>query len=239
MLGLFDSGLGGLSVWQELKNLSSDCGLLYFADTKRAPYGNLTENHLLLFAKQIISHLIDLGATAIAIACHTIATTSTPLLKKMFSLPIFDIASTSLALLENTERFSLLATQATIDSHFYQKAFGKRLESTLACPLFAPMIEKGSTDPHILKTSLKKLSKKQPKIFLACTHFPLIKTAIQSHIPSTELIDPSLPFAKKLLPFTKKTTDKFYVTGNPSHFQKSANSFFPLFSSSVRKVESL
>lgn len=227
MLGIFDSGVGGLSVWKELKKLSPDSGVLYFADSARAPYGNLTKDKLFIYAKESMQHLTDLGATSIAIACHTIATTVGPLLKHSSKVPIFDIASHSIPLLTSLNRIGLIGTTATIASKFYQKILGEKIVSSLACPLLVPMIESGKIDPAVIELSLKGLDQNIDALFLACTHFPLIREEIQSYLPHITLIDPASTFANAIVHLAKPAPDEFYTTKDPAHFHQCATIFCP------------
>ena len=225
MLGILDSGVGGLSVWKELKKLSPNSGVLYFADNARVPYGNLTRDKIFIYSKESISHLIDLGATSIAIACHTISTTTGPLLKHSTQIPILDIASHSIPLLTPLNRIGIIGTKATISSEYYQRALGEKIINAIACPHLVPMIENGEVDMALIKASLERIDPTIEALFLACTHFPLIKEAIQILFPHIPLIDPAISFAKSLLPLASAAPDEFYVTKDASHFYKSATIF--------------
>ncbi|MBM3192636.1 MAG: hypothetical protein FJZ59_00185 [Chlamydiae bacterium] len=227
MLGILDSGLGGLSVWRELKNLSPEKGALYFADNKRAPYGNLTKEKIFIYAKESIDHLIDLGATHIAIACHTIATTVGPLLKHCCKADILDIASHSTTLFPPSKKVAIIGTTATIHSKFYDRVLKERLASSTPCPNLVPMIESGVIDNDIIKKSLEGIHKDAEFLFLACTHFPLIKEHIQFFCPDLCLIDPAYSFAKVLLPYAKTGRDEFFATKSPADFHTHASIFCP------------
>lgn len=220
MLAILDSGVGGLSVWKKLKELAPSKGVLYFADSARVPYGNLTRDKIFIYAKESIDHLIDLGATSIAIACHTIATTVGPLLKHSSKIPIYDIASSSLPLLAPLTKVALIGTRATITSGYYQRALGSKMITAQACPLLVPMIESGKIDADIIKSSLDGIDRNVDALFLACTHFPLISEAIQSFLPNISLMDPAFAFAKTILPLAKEAPDEFYTTGDPAHFHE-------------------
>ena len=225
MLGMLDSGVGGLSVWKELKRISPSSGVLYFADSARVPYGNLSKEKIFIYAKESIDHLIDLGATSIAIACHTIAASVGPLLKLSTKIPVLDIASHSLPLFENLTNITLIGTKATVNSGFYQRRLVERLAKAIACPALVPMIESGNIDLNIVKTSVETINPSTNVLFLACTHFPLIKDVIQSFFPSMILIDPAESFAKTLLSYAKESPDEFFTTGDPAHFHRSASIF--------------
>ncbi len=225
MLGMLDSGVGGLSVWKELKRISPKSGVLYFADSARVPYGNLTKEKIFIYAKESIDHLIDLGATSIAIACHTIATNVGPLLKHSTKVPILDIASHSLPLLKKFNNTTLIGTKATVNSGYYQRALGEKIQAAFACGDLVPMIESGVIDVDIVKASLKAIDPNSEALFLACTHFPLIKEFIHSILPNMLLIDPAESFAREILCYTNEKPDEFFTTGDPAHFHRSASNF--------------
>lgn len=225
MLGILDSGLGGLTVWKEVKNLAPEKGVLYFADSKNAPYGNYPKEKIFVYAKEAIDHLIDLGATHIAIACHTIATTVGPLLKHSCKAELFDIASHSATLFPHDKKIALIGTKATVSSRFYNKYLGENLLSSTACKDLVPMIENGIIDSDIVEKSLEEVDKRADLLFLACTHFPLIKETIQIFYPHMTLLDPAYSFAKTLLPYGKTGHDEFFTTGNPTHFHSHASIF--------------
>ena len=225
MLGILDSGLGGLSVWKAIKELSPKSGVLYFADSARVPYGNLPKEKIFVFAKECIDHLIYLGATSIGIACHTIATTVGPLLKHSTKVPIFDIATHALPLITPFKRIGIIGTKATINSGFYQRALKEKIASATPCPELVPMIEKGCIDHDIIKNSLIDVDREIETLFLACTHFPLIENALQTFFPETLLFDPAKSFAQALLPLASEAPDEFFTTGDPLQFHQSASIF--------------
>ncbi len=225
MLGILDSGVGGLSVWKELKNLSPKSGVLYFADNARVPYGNLTRDKIFIYSKESISHLIDLGATSVAIACHTISTTIGPLLKHSTKIPILDIASHSIPLLSRYNKIGVIGTKATIESGFYQRALNEKIVTALACPNLVTMIESGIIDEKVIEFSLNKIDPSIDALFLACTHFPLIKERIQKYFPHTPIIDPANSFAVNLLQYICDSADEFYTTKDPAGFHKSTSIF--------------
>ncbi len=225
MLGIFDSGLGGLTLWKAIKDLSEKSSVVYFGDSSRNPYGNLTKEKLFVYSKEGLDLLQELGSSHIAIACHTVSTTVLPLLRNSSKVPVFDIASHSLQLLEPFKRIAIIGTRATITSGYYQRALGERIVSATACPDLVPMIESGNISLSIIKNSLNEVDLSADILFLACTHFPLIKNELQLLLPQISLLDPAPSFAKKLIPITVNGLDKFYTSGDPAKFHKFATFF--------------
>ncbi len=224
-LAIFDSGLGGLSVFKELKLINPKLGVIYFADSKNVPYGNLSKERIFFLTKMAISELKDLGATSIAIACHTISTTILPLIKKSETIPIYDIATLSLEVLQKFNKISLIGTKATINSEFYQKKLGAKIVSAKPCPELVDMIESGNIDNFVIESALAKVEKEVDALFLACTHFPLIKDKISLHFKGAQIIDPANYFAEKLKMTSSEMKDEFYTTGDPVQFQHHAQIF--------------
>jgi glutamate racemase len=224
-LAIFDSGFGGLSVYKEIKLINPNLGVIYFADSKNVPYGNLSRERIFFLTKMAISELKDLGATSIAIACHTISTTILPLIKKSETIPIYDVASFSIEVLQKYNKISLIGTKATINSEFYQKKLGAKIVSAKPCPELVDMIESGNLDNCLIESTLASVEKDVDALFLACTHFPLIKDKISPHFKGVEIIDPANYFAEKLKTLSCEMQDEFYTTGDPVQFQHHAQIF--------------
>ena len=224
-LAIFDSGLGGLSLYKELKLINPEIGVIYFADSKNVPYGNLPKEKIFFLTKMAIAELKELGATSIAIACHTVSTTILPLIKKSESIPIYDIASISIEILKKFNRISLIGTKATVNSGFYQKNLDNKILSALACPDLVEMIESGILEESVIELSLANVNRDVEALFLACTHFPLIKEKITPYFEGVEIIDPANYFARKLQTHSSHMKDEFYTTGDPIQFQHHAEIF--------------
>jgi glutamate racemase len=235
MHGIFDSGLGGLSVWRQYKKLHPNAPLLYFADQAHIPYGDLSLELSYNYVVFAIEKMISLGATSISIACHTISSTHGERLKKEFDFPIFDISSNTLLKTEKKNKIAVIGTRATIESNYYQHAFGSRLHSATSCPLLVPMIEGGKIEKKKIATSLSSIGEGAKSILLACTHYPFISDVIFELLEGIEIIDPA-PFFAKSLPFsTLFDTDLFFTTGSPERFHQlsttllKTNLSFPFF----------
>jgi len=235
MHGIFDSGVGGLSVWKECKRLFPNTPLLYFADQAHVPYGDLPLELSYQYVEFAIKKMISLGATSISIACHTISTTHGETLKKEFTTPIFDIASSTLSAIEKKDQIAVIGTEATIRSNYYQNALNLRLHSAISCPTLVPMIEQGRVVKKKVAKALLPIPPGAKSILLACTHYPFISKIISEILEGIEIIDPAPFFAKNLplLPFS--SDDLFFTTGSVKLFHEvsekilKTNLSFPFF----------
>lgn len=225
MLGILDSGVGGLSVYNEIKKLCPNSSILYFADNANIPYGELSKDKIFIFAKEAIDHMQDLGATSIAICCHTIGASVAHLLRNSIKIPLFDISSHSIVKLAQFSNVAIIGTNATVTSNFFQTKLNENLKGVFACPLLIPMIESGKIDIDTIEASLKAIPKEIQNLFLGCTHFPLIKSEIQNALPAISMIDPSNSFALSLIKNLTEGETQFYVTANQNQFYQIAKQF--------------
>ena len=251
-IGVFDSGFGGLTVMNAITTLLPYENIAYFADTANLPYGNKTAEQIIEYSHESICFLQELPIKLLVIACHTSCVTALTSLQKHFSFPIISIADSGikeLSSLPTNKHLALLATERTVTSGVYQqkilKTFPQAEISALACPFFVPLVEEGYTNhpfltPLIVQKTLKPLLQKKPSIdaiLLACTHYPLLKGAIQKELdPCTKLIDPSMRCAQevdKLLNLNNLKNNQqatpqyqFYVSGDPERFQALGKNFF-------------
>ena len=202
MIGVFDSGIGGLTVIKELLAVLPERDFTYFGDTARTPYGTRGPETIIRYATQDTRFLIDQGAKIIIAACHTASAVAANDLKKQFDLPIFDVVGPAIAKakqLTKTGRIGIIGTKATINSGIYQSQLVQKPMRvfTQACPLFVPLVEEGWTkQPEtkmIAKRYLYQLKLNQiDTLVLACTHYPLIRNIIQQKIGRrVQLVDPA------------------------------------------------
>jgi glutamate racemase len=244
-IGVFDSGFGGLTVMNAITSLLPNENIAYFADTDHLPYGNKTAEQIIEYSLQSISFLEQLPIKLLVVACHTSCVTALSKLQKHFSFPIVSIADSGLQgliSLPSNDRLAFLATERTVASGVYQKKILQELPHTelsaIACPFFVPLVEGGYTNhpfltPLIVQKTLNPLLQKKPPlnaILLACTHYPLLKEAIEKQLDnSTLLIDPSMRCAQEVqkiliennLQNTQTTPRQyqFYVSSDPKRFQ--------------------
>ena len=200
-LGIFDSGLGGLTVLNELCKYNPGLDIVYFGDTARVPYGSRSPETILRYAVQDVEFLLRQGTQAILVACGTVSATALPALREKFSVPIFGVIETACrhaAAVTQTGHIAVLGTQATIASGTYGRslrAYNPALRVTgVACPLFVPLIENGfdAADPITRLTCERYLAPLRgtdiDTLILGCTHYPFLQKTIAETLPGVRLI---------------------------------------------------
>ncbi len=209
-IGIFDSGLGGLSIAHQCRRLFPTRSFLYFGDTARAPYGNKSASDIYAMMRQNLQDLKNLGVNAVLIACSTACAVGLPELSNEFPLLLLDIIQPGAraALAQSKRRkIGVLATRATVDSGAYLRAFA-RLDSEaqihqVACPYLATQIEEGLLD-HPTTNRLLRDYLSHPElddvdtILLGCTHFAFVKEQISQIRPKVQVVDPAKSCAQEL-----------------------------------------
>ena len=188
--GVFDSGIGGLTVVREIRRQLPHEDLIYLGDTARVPYGTKSPETVIRFACEDAQFLVRRGVKAIAVACNTASAWALPELERRFSVPIFGVILPGVrAALERsrTQRIGIIGTSATIRSGAYTDALlaGSSRVKTFAraCPLLVPLVEEGwlrrTVTRAVLKTYLAPLRRQRiDTLILGCTHYPLLKPLI-------------------------------------------------------------
>jgi len=201
-IGVFDSGLGGLTVVKQLiKQLPLE-DIVYFGDTARVPYGTKSKEAIIRFSQENAEVLMKNNVKIIVVACNSSSSYAIPKLKKEFHVPIIDvIAPGARKAVRDTKnnRIGVIATSATIASGSYIKAIAQERNTTKvyskACPLFVPLIEEGWSEKDIARNIaseyLSELKQTNvDSVILGCTHYPLIKPVLQKVMgPKVPLID--------------------------------------------------
>ena len=187
-IGIFDSGVGGLTVLKEVRNVLPNEKIIYLGDTARVPYGEKTKDLIVRYSKQIVEFLIEEKVDAIVVACNT---------------------ATSLALALYTtknNKIGVIGTKATINSQKYETEIKKRNHEievySKSCPLFVPAIEegivKGKLINQMVQMYLDDFKDKIDSLILGCTHYPLLKETISSIYPNIKIVDPAKQTAQDL-----------------------------------------
>ncbi|RJQ66802.1 MAG: glutamate racemase [Desulfobacteraceae bacterium] len=211
MIGVFDSGVGGMTVARAIERALPGRQLIYFGDLARTPYGNKSADAILEYSVQNTQFLIDHGATVVVVACNSASSVAPEYLRQRFSLPIIEVIrpAIELALAEpKTKRIGIIGTTATIRSGIYEQQL-KQLAPDVevysqACPLLVPLVEEGWTRRQetkmIVRRYLQPLRQRAiDTLVLGCTHYPLLKHIIQPRIGRrVRIIDSSEAVAKTL-----------------------------------------
>lgn len=199
-IGVFDSGMGGLTVLRALKAHLPNESFLYLGDTARLPYGTKSLNTVQQYAEQMARILIEHEVKALVIACNTATAAALPHLQRLFSeLPIIGVLKPGAeAAVKSTQnaRIIILATETTLKSQGYQTLILEKLPHAqlTTCPanLLVAISEEGMADHAVAREALKHyLSdvKHEDTLLLACTHFPIFKDTIQNLLPNLKLVD--------------------------------------------------
>jgi len=194
MIGIFDSGLGGLTLVKEFLKNYPDLDFVYLGDTARAPYGNKDQDLIKKYAKQDVEFLLTQGADLIVIACNTATSLAGGFLKEEFSnvkfVNVIDPVINEIKELD-LKRLGVIGTRATINSSVYQnkiQKINKKMEVlTKACPLFVPLVEEGLVNHQVTKITVKKYlssfkGSDLQALILGCTHYPFLQDVIQKKI---------------------------------------------------------
>lgn len=234
-IGIIDSGIGGISILEEIQRILPSENILYFADTAHFPYGNKSKEFLQKITKKNARFLAKAKAKILVLACHSASIASVKTLENFLSIPIVTTIKPSLSLLTPYRSIALLGTEATIQSKVFQnKAYKQNPDLSIfpqACPLFVSLAEEGfakhAASPLIAQTYLSPLRQKIEAAILCCTHFSFLSAAIQSALGSSiDILDPSRACAQtvlevlkntnKLNPSKKKGKVTIYVSGAPT-----------------------
>lgn len=193
-IGIFDSGVGGLTVAAAVMDAMPGEEIVYFGDTARVPYGSKSPETVTRFSKQIIRFLLSKNVKVIIAACNTVSAVSLGELRKAFDIPIFGVVEpgvdSALAATKN-KKIGVIGTSATIKSGAYERLMHKKAPDakvySQGCPLFVPLAEEGWEDTLITKLTAEKyleplVEKGIDCLVLGCTHYPLLYDCIKSTV---------------------------------------------------------
>lgn len=214
-IGIFDSGVGGLTVLSEIRKQLPNENLIYLGDTKNFPYGSKSKEQIIEFAIQNTEKLINLGAKIIVIACGTATSQAIEALKEKFNVPIMGIIEPTVEYVksENIHRIGVIATEGTIRSGAWEKHLKTQIENidviNKACPMLATIAEEGRATSEegrrVIKEYMEPFKKnKIDKIILGCTHYPIYEGLIRKELGyHVELINTGVTVSKKLAEYLK------------------------------------
>jgi len=240
-IGIFDSGVGGLTVVKEVMKLLPNETIIYFGDTARVPYGTKSKETITLFAEQDTNFLLKKNVKAIVVACNSVSSNSLKFLKKHFTLPIIGViepGATFACRKTKNGKIAVIGTAATIESGTYKRSIKEKCRDAIvyskSCPLFVPLSEEGWLEKEatflIAKEYLSELLDKGiDTLVLGCTHYPILKQMLQRVVgKKVTLIDSASYTAialkemleeKKLLRKSRTITEPlFYLSDIPRNF---------------------
>ena len=201
-IGVFDSGLGGLTVLKALAAVVPDADYLYFGDTARLPYGSKSAETVTHYALDAARHLERLGAEMLVVACNTATALSLDAITQGLKIPavgVIEPGAQMAAQASQNKKVVVIGTEATVASHAYQKALGKLGIDAheKACPLLVPLVEEGWSE-HSVTDQVARIYLDQAfagdfrdadVLVLGCTHYPLLKPVLQRLEPKVMIVD--------------------------------------------------
>lgn len=239
MIGVFDSGIGGLTVVKQIRNVLPALSITYLGDTAHLPYGSKSKEAIRKFSIRNTRFLVDRGAEMIIVACHSSASVAQPELRRMFDVPIFTVVEAGARAVAKVRpvKVGVIGTVATIESGSYiqyMRREGVKAEIIArSCPLMVSIVEEGLTEGDIARgivehylADLRDLG--IGMLLLGCTHFPMLIPVISEVLPDVELIDPGHELAKEIVeqgPALDKGSLSIYLTDLSPGFRQLSERF--------------
>lgn len=248
-IGVFDSGIGGLTVAREIMRQIPNETIIYFGDTARVPYGSKSKQTIITYSRQIVKFLQTKDVKAIVIACNTASAFALETVSREVSIPVIGVVKPGAKVAASSTRngkIGIIGTEGTINSGIYNtylsktnpdiKVYGK------ACPLFVPLVEEGwLADPVTVEVAKRYMNELKEydidTLVLGCTHYPLIRHMIGSVLgDKVTLVNPAYETARTLKivleqngleSVTPAGEHKFFVSDGAEKFQRFANTILP------------
>lgn len=259
-IGIFDSGLGGLTVLKEILLRMPGEETIYLGDTARVPYGIRSPETVTRYSFENTRFLFSKGIKILIVACNTVSSVSLDAIKKTVSLPVVGViepgAKAAVGATIN-KRIGVIGTSATIRSGAYSRAIHSLDQAVqvfeLPCPLFVPLVEEGWTEGAIVEMTAEKYLKEIrdtgiDTLVLGCTHYPLIKDVLSKVMgKKVTLIDSAIETAKEIEGILKSSSllragnaasfHRFFVTDSPDKFVVVGEKFLGRKIESIDKIE--
>jgi len=245
-IGIFDSGVGGLTVFKEIADLLPGENLIYLGDTARVPYGTKSTETVCRYAFEAAEFLIDKGVKLLVIACNTASAVALPKLRQHFQLPVIGVLEPGAhkAVQSRNQRIGVIGTEATVNSGRYPEAIHELMPQarivSAACPLFVPLAEEGWAEhpvaQQIAAEYLQPLIRAQvDTLVLGCTHYPLLRLTLRKVMgDQVTLVDSAAETARSVHQlFSEQGLENpqhggqraFYVTDVPDRFVRVGRAF--------------
>lgn len=252
-IGVFDSGVGGLTVAREIMRQIPNERIVYFGDTARVPYGSKSQNTIIRYSRQIIRFLRTKDVKAIVVACNTASAFALETIQPELDIPIIGVVKPGAkvaALKTENGKIGVIGTEGTIRSEIYTKTIHSENPGTevmgKACPLFVPLVEEGWTKDAVTVTVAERYLKSFKEsdidtLILGCTHYPLLRSVVGKIMGErVHLVNPAYETAvelRRLLEEQGIANDgdhkdgeekyRFYVSDAAEKFMQFANSILP------------
>ncbi len=255
-IGIFDSGVGGLTVFKEVRKRFPFEDIIYFGDTARVPYGPKSCNTVIEYSIQNARFLIQQGAKIIVVACNTSSATALTQLQKLLPVPVLgviDPGARAAVKTSGNKRIGVIGTEGTIRSQAYSSAIFKLDKScnvfSKPCPLFVQLAEEGWEDHEVTQLTIKEylsslLQNNIDTLVLGCTHYPILKSSIQKFVGNKiTLVDSAHAVTDRLdeiLPNRESNRigeDRFYVSDNEETFNRIASKILDMEINELIKVK--
>ena len=259
-IGVFDSGIGGLTVAKEILRVLPNESLVYLGDTARVPYGPRGKEVITKFALEMARFLLNREVKFLVVACNTISSVCFDAIEKECSVPVLGVVKPAVRealATTKTGSIGIIGTRATIDSGFYEKEIKKLRPEikvvAVSCPLFVPIAEEGLADHQVTEIIAREylapfLDANIDTLILGCTHYPILRGVIQEKVgDAVTLIDSARPTAKELkrllvsnnlLSDNRRVEYEFFVTDAIERVHNTANFFFGNhLAGNLRKVD--
>ena len=246
-IAIFDSGVGGLTVYEKLKSLLPNENYIYFGDLKNSPYGQKSKQQLLDITSNIFNYFKKADVKAVVMACNTTSANVYDEYKNSFDYKIYPIIQTCAKVISELQikKLGVFATSATISSGAYKREINKHNPNIevfeMSCPGWVQIVEENKQQDtesiRFVKEKLDEMLKNKPdKIILGCTHYPFLLDVLSMFAPKDMFIDPSEFFAQYIksdlegsnLINETSGSERFLVSANPKEFQQAAKMFYEL-----------
>lgn len=262
-IGVFDSGVGGLTVAREIMRQLPDERIVYFGDTARVPYGSKSKDTIIRFSRQIIRFLKTKNVKAIVVACNTASALALEEIRSEIDIPIIGVLKPGAkvaAEATSNGKIGVIATESTIASQLYTKVIQSHLPQAQVlgkpCPLFVPLVEEGwMKDPVTVEVANRYLEPLKESgidtLIMGCTHYPLLRSTIRQIMgEDVNLVNPAYETAielKQLLGSMQLLNDgeseydgpvhEFYVSDAAEKFRNFANSILPYMIDTTKVIQ--
>lgn len=247
MIGIFDSGIGGLTTVKAITDKIPNADILYFGDTARTPYGSKSRDTIRKYSLENAEFLVKNGAKAIVVACNTASSAAIDLLREKYDIPVFEVISPAVELAVKTssnKKIGIIGTRATITSRIYHDKINEIDEDIKVysnpSPLLVPLIEECFLNNPETRRIVKKYliplkTRKMDTLILGCTHYPIIKDVIRSKAGKrVNIIDSSTAIADKIVDYMKNNDSDIF--GNSGKREFFVSDLTPQFESLAKKI---